>query len=344
MSSIRTSLSLSLFALVATLAGCGVEAGVPEAESAEQAATAAAPADVAVATADGKGGPRFGGGRHHGGPASLIMAALHEDIGLTAEQKTTIEALLPTRGDKPEGARPEARGGPDQAHGAALAAAIRSGKVDAAALAPKRDESKAKDDSAHVARQAEMAKALGTLHATLTAEQRQKLVAAVKSHEGKGGPDAQRPGGKGRPDGARPEGRGPKGEGQEKGAMHGPLGGMLAGIELTAEQKELLQTKLEAARPAKPTEAEMAAHKQQFEAMRTEHEARLATFANDSFDANAFLARPAKPQGAEAFKGRDHHADELAIVVSVLQPAQREQLAAKIEAGPPARDGKPTRR
>lgn len=325
MKSFRSSLSLSLVALVATLAGCGVEAGGPEAESAstEQAATAAA-TDVAVANAEGKGGPRFAG-RHAGGPGFLLMAALHEDLGLSAEQRTTLEGLLPKH--DADGERPA----PDKSHSVALAAAIRSGKIDAAQLAPK---AMVKDDAAHEARKVQLAKALDTLHATLTTEQRQKLVASLKTHDGKAH------------EGRRPEGRGPKADGEHEGAMRGPLGGLLAGIDLTAEQKQQLKQKLEAARPAKPSEAEMEAHKKQFEAMRNEHEARLASFAADKFDATAFLAAPAKPEGdAPWAKMRDHHADELAIVVSVLQPAQREQLAAKIEQGPTMGHGmKPMRR
>lgn len=320
MNSFRSSLSLSLIALVATLAGCGVEAGGPEAETAssEQAATVAATNEAATKS--------FKGGAHrgHGGPASLLMAALREDIGLTPEQRTTLEGLLPKRGERPEGA-PAA----DSTRATALAAAIRSGKVDGVAWAKHAPE----DASKHEAMKATFAKSLQTLHDTLSAEQRQKLVVAVQAHEGKGhdGPHHE---GK-----ERPEGHGPRAEGE----IPGPLGHMLADFQLTADQKAQLKQKLEAARPAKPSEEQMAAHKKQFEAMRAEHQAKLASFANDSFDANTFLARPANAPDKPFAAMQNHHENELAILVSVLQPAQREQLAAKIEAGPAAFGKKPMR-
>ena len=310
MNSFRTTMSISLIALVATLAGCGVEAGSPDTETAQSAVTTP---DVAAKTADR--GPKFD--HRPGGPAFLVMAALHEDIGLTAAQKTTIEALVPKRDDHK---RPE----PDTKRDAMLAAAVRTGNVASLkAMTPP-----ARDDAAHAAREAEAVKALDTLYATLSKEQRVALVAAVSKHEEQG---------PGREHGKHDGDKGPRADGKE---MHGPMGGMLAGIDLTAAQKEQLETKLEANRPAKPTDAERAAFEQKMTAMKAEHQARLQTFASDSFDAKAFMTPPAKPEGDSA-KMRDHHAEDLAIVVSVLDASQREQLATKIEQGPKAHEMRP---
>jgi Spy/CpxP family protein refolding chaperone len=306
-------MSISLVALVATLAGCGVEGGGAEAESAQSAVTTPA-TDVAPANVADRG-PR--GGHRPGGPDFLLMAALHEDIGLTAAQKTTLEGLLPKR----DGMREE-RPAPDKARTVALAAAIRSGKVDSLpAMGPP-----AQDDAAHAARQAEAVKRLDTLYATLTPEQRTALVAAMAKHEG---PEHGK-----RPDGAkRPDGDKAPREGKE---MHGPMGGLLAGINLTDAQKDQIKAKLDANRPAKPTEAQRAEFEKKHEAMKAEHQARLQTFASGSFDAKTFLTPPAKPEG-EMANGHDPMQGELAAIVSVLDASQREQLATKIEQGPPAR-------
>ena len=143
------------------------------------------------------------------------------------------------------------------------------------------------------------------------------------------------------PKGDGPKGERPKGErpmrGDHAGPM-GPMGGMLEGLDLTQAQQDAIKTKLEAQRPAAPSEADRAAMKSQHDAMRTAMQAKLQTFASDNFDATAFVAPPA---GALAQKGpgpgADRFATDLQIITSVLEPAQREKLAARIEAGPPAR-------
>ncbi|MDB5215831.1 MAG: hypothetical protein JWO86_3758 [Myxococcaceae bacterium] len=166
------------------------------------------------------------------------------------------------------------------------------------------------------------ASALTTLHATLTPVQRRALVDAIAKRAAEhpdhhaGGPP---------PDGMRPKGDGP-----------GPMRGLLEGLDLTKAQEDAIRAKLDAQRPAPPTEAQRAAMKQQHEAMRAAMKAKVETFASDTFDANAFVARPAGAPGP----GPDHadrFAKDLAAVMSVLDAAQREKLAAKIEAGPPAR-------
>jgi Spy/CpxP family protein refolding chaperone len=117
--------------------------------------------------------------------------------------------------------------------------------------------------------------------------------------------------------------------------MHGAFG-LLQDLDLTDAQKEQIRTKLQANRPAPPSEADREAMKTKFEAMRAEHKARLESFTKDTFDANAFLAKPANaPEPGKGMKGmHEHMLNELAAITEVLTPAQREKLAAKIEKGP----------
>jgi Spy/CpxP family protein refolding chaperone len=157
------------------------------------------------------------------------------------------------------------------------------------------------------AHKAAAATALTTLHDTLSATQRTALVDAIEAHQAKGRPDHLS-----RPDFAN-------------GAPHGdhamaPFGGDL---NLTDAQKQQLHAKMEANRPAKPNV--------DFAAMKAAMTTKLESFKADSFDANAFLTPPAgvTPPTAPT-------SNPLQDLVSVLTPAQREQLAQKIEAGPPA--------
>ena len=313
MSSFRIVTTASLLGLLATLAGCSAESATSS--GAETASTARASDTVAAAPAATD--PRTAGGPargpHPGGPDFLLMAALHEPIDLTAEQKTAIEGAL-------EASKPAGPPAFDKTRVSALAAGIRAGKIDVTTV-----KAPPPSDDAKAARQAASAKALATLHATLTPVQRRALVDAVAKHAADHGsrPPMDHAGG------------------PPPGGM-GPMGGMLEGLDLTTAQRDSIRAKLEAQRPAQPSEAERAAMKQQHEAFRAAMTAKLQTFASDGFDATAFVTPPA---GALKGPGPAEHADrfakDLAIVTSVLDAAQREKLAARIEAGPPARPGKP---
>jgi Spy/CpxP family protein refolding chaperone len=230
--------------LLAAMAGCSGEAANTQstALSAQQPQTQNEPP---------KDRPHHGHRPHHGGPDFLLMAALHEPINLTAAQKTTIEDAM--KEARPKGPPPSM---------ASLAAGIRAGKVEAPPIDQARIDASAK--------------ALATLHATLTKEQRAQLVEAVSKHKPHGPP-----------------------------REHRPMGHMLEGLDLTKEQEEKIRAALEA---QKPNPVDM--------------EARLQSFAADSFDARAFATPPQRP-------------NELQVVVSLLTQAQREKLAARIEQGPP---------
>lgn len=315
MFSFRTVSAVSILGLLVTLAGCS---GAAESGSGSDT-TGTARSEVA-AQRDERG-PR---GPHRGGPGGggLLVAALHEpSLNLTAEQTSTIKgALDASRPQPPQG------GGFDKAKVAPLAAGIRAGKVDASMFPAKPD---------FAAHQAAEAKALTTLHDTLSADQRQALVAAVKSRAGEHGPKGDHGG---------PKGDGPKGDHKGKGP-HGPhaggpgggpmMHGMLADLNLTDAQKEQLRAKREADRPAPPTDEQKAQWKAQHEAMKGQMDAKLQTFASGSSDANAFVAKP-EGVGPKA-GGEDRMVKEMNDVLSVLDANQREALARKIEAGPPAR-------
>jgi Spy/CpxP family protein refolding chaperone len=306
--------TLPMFGLIAMLAACSGTANDPGTGSATSAVVSesANGSSANVAT-----GSHHRGMHHRGGPEGLLFAALHHDIGLSDAQKTTIQGLVD--GLKPQkGAHQE-----DATRRVALANAVRAGSVDVAAFP--RPEPPAAVKTAH---QDALAKALDTLHATLTPDQRTALVAAMSKHEG-GEHGQHRMGDRAKWQGER-EAMGPKGE-----HGFGPMG-MLKGIDLTDAQKTTIETNLQALRPAKPSDAEITAMKARHEEMKKDREAKLQSFVGDSFDAVAFVARPvdAKP---EMNRG-DHMMKELAVIVPVLSPAQRELLASRIEQGPKAHD------
>lgn len=338
MKSLRTLFTIPVLGVVVALAGCSAESGTNG--SVENPNTAQGTSQASTeGSSDRAEGPRRG----PGGPDFLVQAALREDIGLTAEQRTTIQSLVessrPTppanRGDKAE--RPQH----DAAKTAALAAAIRTGNVeglkasmpapDAAKIAE--HESKMKEHMKE--HQAKLATALTKLHDTLTAEQRTKLVDAIIAKAPKQG---ERPDGSKSP---RPEG--------EKGArgphMHGGPGamggGLLQGIELTQAQKDALTAKMEAkasqVRAARPSDEQIAKMKAAHASMKASLDAKLQSFKGDSFDANAFVTPPEGAFGPRpGMAGHDPKRmnEELATIVSVLDASQREILAKKIEAGP----------
>lgn len=313
-----------IFGVVTALAGCsGGDGPTDRAASASAALKApdAPAAEADAAPADHERGRRHVR-RHHGGPDFLVMAALHEDINLTGEQRSTIEALVKQK-------RSNVRPPRDNAHGAALASAIRAGRIDVSAL------QKRPDDAAMKERMAASANALAMLHKTLIPEQRAALVdALVAKHAA--GPKARA----GRPDREQRKGGGFKhGDFKHRGFKHGgfkhgPRGpmGLLEGIGLTEAQRAQIEAKLDAQRPtAADRDANHAAMKARFETMKKEREAKLQTFKQPSFDAIAFVTPPARAETIGPRGFGDRMLNDLAVIVPLLTPEQREQLAQKIE-------------
>ena len=106
---------------------------------------------------------------------------------------------------------------------------------------------------------------------------------------------------------------------------------MLSQLDLTEAQKADVQRVMEA---NKPSEADRASMKQGFEAHEAEMRARLEGFTAEQFDAAAFLEKPKVAKGPEA------HLEKMVrtfnAVLPILTQQQREELAARLEQGPPA--------
>jgi Spy/CpxP family protein refolding chaperone len=303
--------AIPLLGALLGVTGCGADtasakATDPTEEAAQGLATDKAAADT---RADRPEGPR---GHGPGGPEHLLMAALHE-LDLTAAQKTTIQAAM-------EKLAPPARGdhGPrDTAAFTALSAGIRAGKIDTAAVLAGTGAPGSGPD----ARLADVATALSTLHATLTKEQRRALVDDMAKRMAEHGP----------PPGGAPGDKGDRDHGPG-GPEGGMLGHLLGDLSLTDAQRTSIDSALAAQRPAAGASDAM---KQKFEARGAAMKAKMETFAADSFDAKAFVAPPADaPQGA-MMHPMARMVNDLAVVVPLLTPAQRETLAAQLEKGPP---------
>lgn len=329
---LRSHLFLSSVALLA-LAACSQEVPtdkIPEpAEQQQQPLAPGAPnAEEPKAEAprpEARGQFRKG---PHGGPAFLLHAALKE-LELRPDQKKTVEALAADI----ESAHPF----DSPAHkdfDKALAAGVRAGKLEPSALAPHYAaiEKHATETSQKVH------EALNELHRTLDAEQRKALVAALEAR-GKRGPKGFGPPDPGEaplgaacagdPDERCAHGDGPKGKRGFRG-HGGPGFGMLRDLDLSEAQREKLRAAREQGEP------ERGALKQEMRKKGEHMKQLLAAFATDSFDAKALMgsadaARHAR-QGAEA---RVKH---LQTLLGVLEPDQREKLAARVEAGPGPRN------
>lgn len=300
---------LPLAGALALLAGCNAQgSGDEETAAAPAKVEAEAPAAAARAERGRMGGMRGAHGPGMMGPAHLLGVALHE-LDLSDAQRATIQGELSALRDGAE-AKPD-RAAFD-AHRAALAAAIRSGKIDEASIPmpapPARDTSR-------------VAKALQVLHDTLTAEQRKQLVDTASAK------DADRPFGRM----GKHDGRGFGGKRGMGGEMGGPLGHAIRDLDLTDAQREKVSEAMKALRPA---EGAREAMKAQHEAFAAARKARLQTFASDAFDAAAFAAPPKDAPGFGKEMGPGRMVKVLAAVVPILTDTQREALAKSIEAGP----------
>lgn len=302
--------SLKLFASIALVAafasaGCATTGSVSEND--DEVASAQEAASEAKHGPAGREG-RFG---HARGGHELLFVALHE-LDLSAEQRKTIEGAVEKLGGK------EPRD--MTALHKALAEGVRAGKIDEAAVKAKVGDLEGKAS----ARRAEAVKALETLHATLTPEQREELVSHLEEKMAKHPRKGERDKGEQTRRGPMGE-RGPMGRDGEKGEMFGPMGHLLRGLDLREEQRTAIKEKLQAQRPDKPSREEM---EKKHEEMRARMQASLQAFRSDKFDAEAAL--PAKmgepPMG--------HLVTALNAIVPVLDEGQRAELAKRLEEGP----------
>lgn len=236
------------------------------------------------------------------GPEVLVFSSLRE-LDLTNTQRAAVETIASSM-------HPEGRGdGSPPKEITALAASIRSGKVDASAVEPSADDMKA-----HMAEhRAQVVSALQKLHDTLTDEQRTALVASVEKRMAEAPPPGDR--GPGDHDG-------PKGE-------KGPMGFLFEGIDLTDAQKTQIKAALDASRPERPSEDEMRSH---MEAMKTQQKALLTAFGKSRFDASSALGSDEPGFGPHPMP---KIGEAMAKIVPILTETQRGALADRILAGPP---------
>lgn len=257
-----------------------------------------ATSEAANAEADG---PHARPGRR-GHP--LLAAALKE-INLSAEQRQKIEAAMNgLHADKEKGEQMKA-------FHKALADDIRAGKVDEATLKAKSGDM----EKAHAEHRAAVVKAVETLHATLTPEQRTQLVTILKERmqkhaeaAGKHGPGKHE--------------KREKKDGKHHAHRGGPMMFMLHGLELRDDQKKAI----EAAMPPKPDADDKAA---KFEGHRAKMDAALEAFKGDKFDGAAVL-----PEQDRKHAMAERFVKMLQVVVPILDAEQRAELAERIEEGP----------
>lgn len=307
------------FALALALGGCASASPDEEVASASEASQE-------VQAGPHERGGKFG--RHHGG-GELLVTALHE-LDLTDAQRKTIEGALSSLGDAHEADR--------QAFHKALADGVRAGKIDEATVKAKLGDV----DKVASERRAAVAKALNTLHATLTPAQRAELVTRVEERMAKHGPEGMKHargprgpegamrGPRGPEDGERGPRRGPEGAMRGPRGEHGPMGFFLHGLELRDEQRAQIKTALEAARPEKPEAMDREAWAKKGEEMRARVKAGLDSFRGEKFDAEALMP----PKDMRPPMGGDHLVKALAAIVPVLDAEQRSTLAQRIEEGP----------
>lgn len=249
----------------------------------------------------GKRDRRDFGGMGRGGPIQVLRQAL-DGMDLTAAQKTTIDKAFadakPSREGKPEG-KPEGM----QAFFDDVAGQIRANHIDKAGLLAKASglEKPALDPM-----RTSMARTLQTVHDTLDAEQRVKLATELTGKLDAMGGHLEK---LGKRDGKRPG---------------GGAGFLLRGIDVSDEQQASIEKALTAAGLDKSDDMRKGG-----EEMTAKMKALLEAFKADKFDAAAMLAAAHEMKGGHL----ETMIKSLEIVVPLLDEAQRNELADRIQKG-----------
>jgi Spy/CpxP family protein refolding chaperone len=221
----------------------------------------------------------------HGGPAMLLRAALGE-LTLAADQKQKIEGLLAELKDAGPG-----RGAEGRALEKSIANSVRSGSFDDAVFqkhyAAVETEAKAHAEKTQ--------RALGTLHATLTPEQRSQLVTALETRTKDGKRDHAK--------------KGRRGFGFDKG---------LRDLDLSDEQRQ----KLESARADKPDFEKLG----DWKAKKAEL---LSAFESADFDAKKLVNAGEMARHARGFA--EMRVKRARTLSEILTPEQRTKYAASLE-------------
>lgn len=269
------SLVITIPLVLFAAAGCAADGrGVEDDVDSESAA-------VEAGEAEPRGGPPMG-------PHALFLAALQEPRLTTAERATiesALDSLRPPKGEAPE----------HRERASALAAAVRSGSIDIAALRPSDREI----DAHHAALRARLKSALVTLHDALDETQRAAVVARVREQKPEGALGDHPPPGP------------PPG---------GHLGMMLDGLDVDDAQRERIEAALARAGLGEPIAPPEPPDPAAFESF-------LDSFASSSFDSSALPPPPARPE--------PRLLAVLAVVVPLLDSEQRGTLADRILEGPP---------
>ncbi|AKT42863.1 Spy/CpxP family protein refolding chaperone [Chondromyces crocatus] len=319
----RSLASVAVLSLASFVAACGSE------PNAELENTQAEEQDLGVDEQAAKGseetakGPGRGEGRGpkghfgKGGPGAMFGEVLRE-LELSDAQREAVKEVMGELRGGAEGKQPRALF-------AKLAAGVRAGSIDEAAL-----QAELKGSEGEGRREAFVA-AVQKLHQTLTPEQRKQLVAKISERAGKHEGRFE-----GKFDGKRGAMKGGKGRAH---AMHGEKGGverLLHGVTLREGQREQIETALAS---AGLDAAKFWGEKPDFEAMITARKALLDSFASDGFDAKAAL-----PALGEGKGGPGAHLERmvasLKVVTPLLDDAQRAALADRLERGPMGMKGK----
>lgn len=274
---------VSLLCILTALTGCGTESAATQGpESAKNSSPSPSPAQAAS--------PKLA-------PDFLVFSALSEDIGLTAQQRGTIQGIVDQGRHQPP---------PPKREGVApLAAAIRAGKVEPADVhAP---DLTAEERNEFVESRA---RGLALLHKTLAKEQRLALIDATRARMAKSLAEQE----------AAQRSRPP---------VPVPL---LDELELTPEQRKTIEANF-AALEESPRELE--SRKARADAARKDMSAMMEAFKSDTFDPLALLRTQVvwtEDARKAAAAGLARH---LQAIVSVLNPAQREKFAQRQERSTP---------
>lgn len=241
--------------------------------------------------------------RGHGPSAMLIQTALDE-LELTPAQQSSLEDLL-------EDTRPSEAG--QDAHKellVALATGLRAGAIDDDLVGAKLTAVKQISSEMHDKRVA----SLDTLHATLTSAQRVALVEIVRERGEK----------------MRQHFESKKGEKEHHARHHETKKGhpplwFARGLDMTDEQRENLKSALAESGMEKPTPEAM---KERFATMRANMKAMFDAFATGEFEAKSHIDADAADNVLE------HYIEVVKILSVILDDAQRDKLADRIEKGP----------
>jgi Spy/CpxP family protein refolding chaperone len=271
-------------------------AAVTAASAASQAATSSA----APSGAPGQGDREQRGGEGRWGAAGMLFRAAR-DLDLKDDQKLTLEKIQRDLRAADAGPRTEFK----DLH-ADLVAQIRSGKMDAAKLAPRYEAI----DKVMQARRDQEVAALDALYAMLEPAQRKAAVAAVRAKQAEREAHAAE---------HKPDTKADDADWAKRRLEH-----LTKDLDLDAAQQKSVQAVL--AKADHPTAATKEARKEE---MKKQMDALLSAFEADGFDAKKLELSPSG--GKKAREPMEAEVKLLSQLVPLLTPAQREKLALAVE-------------